>query len=68
MEYFINKENLGSITYNEETKELTINWNTGGQEGAVCGLVFENVKLKKKKISTYKAPRIDYDPDYKEAF
>ena len=68
MQYTINKENFGTISYNEETEELSITWNTGGQEGAVCGLVFENVKLKEKKISTYKSPRIDYDPNYNNPF
>jgi hypothetical protein len=52
MKYRINKENLGSIVFNEETNELSIHWNTGGQENAVCGLVLEGVKLKEKIIST----------------
>jgi hypothetical protein len=68
MKYHINKENLGSIVFNEETNELSIHWNTGGQENAVCGLVLEGVKLKEKIISTYKAPRIDYDENYNNPF
>lgn len=67
MEYFINNENLSSIVFDDKKNELSINWNTGGQEGAVCGLVFK-VELVKKKKSTYKAPKIDYDPDYDNPF
>jgi hypothetical protein len=68
MKYRINKENLGSIVFNEETNELSIHWNTGGQENAVCGFVLEVVKLKEKIISTYKSPRIDYDENYNNPF
>ena len=47
-----------TFQYDEEKGELHLNWNTGGHEDAVCGLVFK-VELVRKKISTYKSPRID---------
>lgn len=67
MKYLINKENMGSFVFDDEKNELSINWNTGGRENAVCGLVLK-VELVEKIISNYKYPRIDYDPDYNNAF
>ena len=67
MEHFIKKEKLTSISFNDKNNELSINWYTGGQEGAICGLIFK-VELVEKKKSQYRAPKIDYDPDYNEAF
>ena len=63
----ITKKELESIAFDDVTNELTIKWNTGGSEKAVCGLVLK-VELVNKIISNYRMPHIPYNPDYTEAF
>ena len=65
--HFISKEKLTSLSYDDKTGILQINWETGGHENAVCGLKLK-VELDSKIISTYKAPNIPWDQDYREAF
>lgn len=65
--YGISKEKLKSLSYNDETSILTISWETGGMEKAVCGLKLK-VELVEKIVSTYKSPNIPYDPDYNNPF
>ena len=61
------KDKLQSILYDDKTNILTISWDTGGHENAVCGLKLK-VELVEKIISKYKHPNIPYNPDYNEAF
>jgi len=65
--FTITKENLETISFNEEDNVLTIKWWTGGAENAVCGLKLK-VELVDKIISNYKSPHIPYNPNYSEAF
>ena len=67
MEYIIPKESLTSIVFDDEKNELSIRWWTGGNEGAVCGIVVK-AELVRKIISPYKAPVIEYDPNYDNPF
>ncbi len=67
MEYIISKEKLTSIIFDDEKNELSINWWTGGHEGAVCGIVVK-AELVDKKISPYRAPVIEHDPNYNNSF
>lgn len=65
--HFISKDKLSSISYDDKTGILQFNWDTGGEENAVCGLKLK-VELVDKIISTYKSPNIPYDSNYREAF
>lgn len=67
MKHFIDRENLGSIVYDEENGLLEINWRTGGQENAVCGISLK-VELIKKRISCYKATRDIPNDNYNNPF
>ena len=60
-------DKLSYISYDENTQELEVHWNTGGQENAICGFVVK-AEFVKRIVSTYKAPNIQWDPDYNEAF
>ena len=64
MEYLISKNDLTSIEFDEETNQLTLNWNS---LNGVCGLVLK-VELVEKIESTYKYPKVDYDQDYNNPF
>jgi len=65
--YFISKENLKSLLYDEKSGILQINWNTGGEEKAVCGLKLK-VELVDKIVSDYKSSSIPYNSNYNEPF
>jgi len=64
---YISAEKLKNIVINEEKGTMTINWKTGGYEGAVCGVILK-VEVLEKIVSKYKSPEIPYDPNYNEAF
>lgn len=63
----ITKEKLINFQFDEKEGILIINWDTGGHENAICGLKLK-VELINKIISNYKAPKINYNSDYKESF
>lgn len=55
------------IGYNKEEGTVSIHWDTGGNEGAVNGITFKVTEIK-EHINTYKAPHIEWNQDYNEAF
>lgn len=63
----ITKDNLIGITVVQETGEIIFRIETGGEENAV-NMMKGKIEITEVGRSTYKAPNIEWDQNYTEAF